>query len=294
MRVLVTGREGQVVRALLERGAAVPGLELIAAGRPELDLAVPGSAAAAVRRIEPEVVISAAAYTAVDQAEDEPELAERVNGEAPGELAGAAREVGARIIHLSTDYVFDGRKPEPYREDDPTGPIGAYGRSKLLGEERVRAANPDHLILRTAWVYSPWGKNFVKTMMALARTRDEVNVVADQQGNPTSALDIADGLLAILANWQAGGPTGLEGTFHLAGSGQTHWCGLAAHVFAECERLGEATARACPIATADFPTKAARPANSMLDSSRLAKAFGYSAPPWQHSVTHVVERLSAA
>lgn len=173
MKVLVTGREGQVVRALLERGADVPGLELIAVGRPELDLAEPGNATEVVRRITPDVVVSAAAYTAVDQAEDEPELANRVNGEAPGELAAAAREIGAPIIHLSTDYVF-GSKAEPYREDDPVGPIGAYGRSKLLGEERVRAENPDHLILRTAWVYSPWGKNFVKTMLALARDRDEM------------------------------------------------------------------------------------------------------------------------
>jgi dTDP-4-dehydrorhamnose reductase len=292
MRVLVTGREGQVVRALLERGATVPGLELIAAGRPDLDLAVPGSAAAAVRRIEPEVVISAAAYTAVDQAEDEPELANRVNGEAPGELAGAAREVGARIIHLSTDYVFDGRKPEPYREDDPTGPIGAYGRSKLLGEERVRAGNPDHLILRTAWVYSPWGKNFVKTMMALARSRDEVKVVADQRGSPTSALDIADGLLALLACLQKGAAIGCGQTYHLAGTGVATWCEFAGRIFADCARLGRASATACPIATFDYPTKAARPVNSMLDSGKFAEAFGYRAPDWRMSATAVVERLA--
>jgi dTDP-4-dehydrorhamnose reductase len=291
MRVLVTGREGQVVRALLERGAGVPGLELIAVGRPELDLAEAGSGAAAVRRIAPDVVISAAAYTAVDQAEDEPDLANRVNGDAPGELAAAAREIGAPIIHLSTDYVFDGCKPEPYREEDPVGPIGAYGRSKLLGEEQVRAENPDHLIVRTAWVYSPWGKNFVKTMMALARSRDQVNVVADQRGNPTSALDIADGVLAVLSSWANADRKGLGRTFHLAGTGNTNWCHLAAHVFAECARLGMASAAARPIATADFPTKAARPPNSMLDSARFAETFGYAAPSWQQSVRRVVERL---
>lgn len=292
MRVLVTGREGQVVRALLERGAGVADLELIPVGRPDLDLAEPGSGAAAVHRIAPDVVISAAAYTAVDQAEDEPDLANRVNGEAPGELAAAAREIGAPIIHLSTDYVFDGRKPEPYHEGDPVGPIGAYGRSKLLGEERVRAANPDHLILRTAWVYSPWGKNFVKTMVVLARNREEIRVVADQHGNPTSAEDIADGLLAILSGWREGQSQGLGKTYHLAGTGRTHWCGFAEGIFAECGRLGWPSAVACPITTADFPTKAARPSNSALDSTSFWNTFGYRAPEWRESLARVVWRLA--
>lgn len=292
MKVLVTGREGQVVRALLERGADVPGLELIAVGRPELDLAEPGSAAAIVRRVAPDVIVSAAAYTAVDQAEDEPELANRINGDAPGELAAAAREIGAPIIHLSTDYVFDGRKAEPYREDDPVGPIGAYGRSKLLGEERVRAADPDHLILRTAWVYSPWGKNFVKTMLALAQNRDEIGVVADQHGNPTSAHDIADGVLAILRAWEGGQRSGLGETFHLTGSGATHWAGFATQVFREADRLGLPTAAVRPVTTADYPTKASRPSNSMLDCAKLEEAFGYRAPRWQDSAALVVARLA--
>lgn len=293
MRVLITGREGQVVRSLLERGADVPGLELIAVGRPELDLLAPGSAAAAVRRIGPDVVISAAAYTAVDQAEDEPDIANRVNGEAPGELAAAAREVGGAIIHLSTDYVFDGRKPEPYREDDPVGPIGAYGRSKLLGEERVRAANPDHLILRTAWVYSPWGKNFVRTMLMLAKARDEVGVVADQHGNPTSALDIADGLLAILRHWSGGRRTGMGETYHLAGTGRASWCDVAARVFSEAGRLGLATARARPISTAEFPTKAVRPCYSMLDCEKMARSFDFRSPAWETSMAAAISRIAA-
>jgi dTDP-4-dehydrorhamnose reductase len=292
MRVLVTGREGQVVRALLERGAGVPGLELIAAGRPELDLAEPGSAAAAVRRIAPDVVVSAAAYTAVDQAEDEPDLANRINGEAPGELAAAACELGAPIIHLSTDYVFDGRNTESYVETDPVGPIGAYGRSKLLGEERVRAANPDHLILRTAWVYSPWGKNFIKTMMTLARTREELNVVGDQQGNPTSALDIADGLLAVLASWQGGERAGMGEIFHFAGCGDTNWCELAQATFDECRRLGLPAAAAHPIRTADYPTKAVRPANSRLETAKFERTYGYRAADWRSALRVVVERLA--
>lgn len=294
MRVLVTGREGQVVRALLERGAGVPGLELIAVGRPELDLTVPGSGAAVVRRIAPDVVINAAAYTAVDQAEDEPELAMRVNGEAAGELAEAARDLGAPIIQLSTDYVFDGRKPEPYVEEDPVGPIGVYGRSKLLGEERVRASNPDHLILRTAWVYSPWGRNFVKTMLTLARTRREVGVVTDQKGSPTSASDIADAIFTVLRAWSAGDSRDAGRTLHVAGSGTATWFEFAVHIFSLAVRYGLPSAMTRPILTSDYPTKAGRPACSMLDSSAFLRRFGYRSPEWRASSVLVVERLAAS
>lgn len=292
MRVLVTGREGQIVRALFERAENVPEVKLISVGRPELDLTEPGSAAAAVRRIAPDVVISAAAYTAVDKAEEEPDLADRVNGEAPGELAAAAGEIDAPIIHLSTDYVFDGRKAEPYQEEDTVGPLGAYGRSKLLGEERVRAVNPQHMILRTAWVYSPFGKNFVKTMMKLAESGEDVNVVADQHGSPTSALDVADGLLTVLANWSGGCRSGLGETFHLAGTGATDWCGFAAHIFKTCARLGLPSATARPITTAEYQTKAARPANSRLNSSRFHERFGFRAPAWQLSTDVVIARIA--
>jgi dTDP-4-dehydrorhamnose reductase len=292
VRVLITGREGQLVTSLIERGGGREGLELIALGRPNLDLELPGSAERAVRNIAPDVVISAAAYTAVDQAEDEPERAFRVNGEAPGELAAAAQAAGVRIIHISTDYVFDGTSAEAYREDAPTNPIGIYGKSKLLGEERVREANPDHVIIHTAWVYSPFGRNFLKTMMALAETREQVGVVADQRGNPTSALDIADGLLALLACWQNDDTSGLGETYHLAGTGMATWCDFAAHIFADCARLGRATATACPIATSDYPTRAVRPTNSMLDSGKFVATFGYRAPNWRNSATAVVERLA--
>jgi dTDP-4-dehydrorhamnose reductase len=236
------------------------------------------------------VVISAAAYTAVDQAEDEPERARRVNGEAPGELAEAAREVGAPIIHLSTDYVFDGASAEPYREDAPVNPLGVYGETKLLGEERVRAANPDHLILRTAWVYSPFGKNFVKTMMTLAQTRQEISVVADQRGNPTSALDIADGLLAVLDHWADRPGDGLGQTYHLAGTGSASWHEFAQEIFAVCKALELPSAIARPIATSDYPTRARRPAFSMLNSEKFASQFGYLAPEWQVSLRQVIER----
>ena len=293
MKILITGREGQLVTSLLERGTGHQNLELIALGRPELDLEVPESATNAVQAIAPDVVISAAAYTAVDQAEDEPDRAFRINGEAPGELAAAARQAGARIIHISTDYVFDGTSPEPYREDAPTNPLGVYGKSKLLGEERVRAENPDHVIVRTAWVYSPFGRNFLKTMMALAQTRDELNVVADQCGNPTSALDIADGLLAILEVWE-GGAGGLGATYHLAASGTATWFDFAAQIQAECRAAGLPAAKVNPIASADWPTKAQRPANSMLDSRLFARTFGYTAPDWKCSTAQIVARLAAA
>jgi dTDP-4-dehydrorhamnose reductase len=292
VKILITGRQGQLVQSLLERGRD-SGHELIALGRPELDLEQPGSAAAAVGQVRPDVVVSAAAYTAVDQAEDEPERAHRANGEAPGELAEAARQVGARIIHISTDYVFDGSKVTPYHELDPVAPLGAYGRSKLLGEEQVRMGNPDHLILRTAWVYSPWGKNFVKTMLALARTRGEISVVSDQHGNPTSALDIADGLLSILSKWSGVDPVSSSRIFHLAGTGTASWHELASHVFKECARCGLPSATARPITTADFPTKAARPKSSTLDSSAFESAFGYRAPHWRASVSDTVRRLAA-
>lgn len=218
MRVLVTGKEGQLVKSLLERSQGRKGIELSALGRPDLDLETFGSAAQAIARFAPDVVINAAAYTAVDQAEDEPERAFRINGDAAGEVAAAARAAGARIIQISTDYVFDGGGEGSYSEDAPVNPLGIYGRSKLAGEEQVRSNNPDHAIVRTAWVYSPFGKNFLKTMIALGHSRDLVTVVADQYGNPSSALDLADGLLAILDRWSAGG-AGLGETYHLAGTG---------------------------------------------------------------------------
>lgn len=285
MRVLVTGREGQLVRSLLERGAEVPGLELIPVSRPDLDLTVPGSGAAAVRRIAPDVVINAAAYTAVDQAEDEPELACRVNGEAAGELAEAAREIGAPIIQLSTDYVFDGRKREPYRENDAVNPISVYGRSKLLGEERVRAMNPDHLILRTAWVYSPWGRNFVKTMLALARTREEVSVVDDQVGSPTNALDLADALLSIA---MVEGP---RGTLHYAGPDMMSWAEFARRIFSASAELGGPSADVRTIASAAFQGKAVRPSNSRLDSAVFMSHFASSLPSPAIGLRPVVARI---
>lgn len=291
MRILITGREGQLARSLVERGAADPSLTLLTVARPELDLERLETIAPAVRAAAPDVVLNAAAYTAVDQAEDEPERAFRINSEAAGELASAAREAGAPIVQISTDYVFDGQGEGSYPESAPTNPLGAYGRSKLEGEERVAAANPDHLIVRTAWVYSPFGKNFVKTMLGLARDRDQLNVVADQSGNPSSALDLADGLLAMLRRWSERPGLGLGRTYHLAGTGSTTWCEFAAEIMDCSSRLGGPSAEVRPIATADWPTKAPRPANSRLDCSRFAADFDYAAPDWRLSTAETVRRL---
>lgn len=291
MRIAVTGKVGQVASSLVERGTAA-GHEIVPVGRPELDLAAADEAAmrAVLERIAPDAVVSAAAYTAVDRAESEPDLAFAVNAAGAGALARAAAGLGLPLIHLSTDYVFSGEGTQPWREDDQTGPLGVYGASKLAGEEAILAAHPGAVILRTAWVYSPFGANFVKTMLRLAEGRDEVSVVADQFGNPTSALDIADGVLAVAARLVAGEPGG-AGVFHMAGAGETHWAGLAEAVFAEAARHGGPTARVRPIGTADYPTPARRPGNSRLDCSRLGKAYGVALPDWRGSLAQVVDRL---
>ncbi|MBI4921068.1 MAG: dTDP-4-dehydrorhamnose reductase [Devosia nanyangense] len=290
MRVVVTGREGQVVQSLLTRAARHPEIDIVPLGRPDLDLTDLGRIAPAIADARPDILISAAAYTSVDKAEDEPGLAYRVNAEAPAELARAARLVGAPIIHLSTDYVFDGASERPYRENDPTSPISTYGRSKLAGEVAVRAAQPDHLILRTAWVYSPFGRNFVKSMLRSAQISERVAVVDDQHGNPTSAFDVTDALLLIVDRWRQGGDRAM-GTYHFAGTGETTWCGLAHETFSISRRLGGPFVEVDAITTAEFAAKAARPVNSSLDCGRFADAFGHRAPAWQSSLAVVVRSL---
>lgn len=290
LRIAVTGWTGQVVCAMLER---VPvGVEVIALRRPDLDLAVPKTVAPALRSARPDVIVNTAAYTAVDQAESEPELAMRVNGEAAGEAARAAAALGIPMIQLSTDYVFDGALDRPYREDDATGPISAYGASKLAGEQAVAAATANHAILRTAWIYSPFGKNFVKTMLRLAETRDEIGVVADQAGCPTSALDIADAIFTVARNLTSRtDDASLRGVFHMSATGEAVWADVAEAIFAEPERQGGKPVRIKRIATADYPTPARRPANSRLDCGKLATIHGVRLPEWQGSLQACVARL---
>jgi dTDP-4-dehydrorhamnose reductase len=291
VRVLVTGREGQVARSLVEYAAAVPGIELVAIGRPQLDLLQPETVRSAILAARPEVVVSAAAYTAVDQAEEEAERAFAVNAMGAGAVAAAAAEAGAAVIHLSTDYVFPGNGAGEYAETDATGPQNVYGRSKLEGEKAVAAANPRHVILRTAWVYSPFGKNFVRTMLALASQRDHVRIVADQWGNPTAAADIADGILRIAKTIAADARPESYGIFHLAGEGSTSWAGFARQVFAESASLEGPSAEVEEIATADYPTKARRPQNSRLSCEKLLAVCGWRPPAWQDSCRAVVARL---
>ena len=292
MKLVVTGVSGQVALSLVERAPA--GMTVIPLGRPALDLADAASIAPALAAIGADVVVNAAAYTAVDKAESEPDLAHAVNATGAGAVAVAARALGLPLVHISTDYVFDGTKASAYRETDPTGPTGVYGASKLAGEAAVLAAHPDAAILRTAWVYSPFGNNFVKTMLRLAATRDELGVVADQIGNPTSALDIADGVLKVAANLVAPDDASLTGVFHMTGSGEASWADFAARIFAASAAIGGPTAGVRAIATSDYPTPARRPANSRLDCTRLAEAHGVRLPDWRPAVDHVVERLLAA
>lgn len=289
LRLAVTGLKGQVVSALIER--APKDVEIIALGRPQFDLEMRTAVLAGLRHARCDAIINAAAYTAVDKAESEPDLAMRINGEGAGHVAEAAAELGVPLLHLSTDYVFDGALGRPYREDDPTGPTGAYGRSKLMGEEKIAATHGDHAIFRTAWVYSPFGANFVKTMLRLGESRDEISVVADQLGNPTSAVDIAEALVVIARRLVSDKSAFLRGTFHLTGQGEASWADMAEATFAAAEKHGRKPVRVVRITTADYPTPARRPANSRLDNEKLAARYGVTLPPWRDSLESCVARL---
>ncbi|MGJ8569289.1 MAG: dTDP-4-dehydrorhamnose reductase [Hoeflea sp.] len=292
MRIAVTGKHGQLARSLQERAATDAGLSLVCLGRPELDLSQPGSIVQALIACDADLVINAAAYTDVDKAESEADAAFAVNAAGAGAVAGAAADLGLPVIQISTDYVFDGKASVPYPETAVTNPVSVYGASKLAGEAAVAAANRKHLIIRTAWVYSPFGKNFVKTMLRLAGERDTVRVVDDQCGNPTSALDLADGVLAAARTVLQPGFTDW-GIYNITGSGTTSWAGFAAHVFAESGRASGASATIEPIPGSSFDTAAKRPSNSRLDCTKAEKIFGYRAPDWRQSCSIIVKRLLA-
>ncbi|MHA6689587.1 dTDP-4-dehydrorhamnose reductase [Devosia sp. A449] len=283
MKLLVTGRDGQVARAIALAGSGDVVVSCV--GRPELDLTDPASIRAAIARHKPDIVVNPAAYTAVDKAESEAELAFAINRDGAGSVAAAAAEAGLPIVHISTDYVFSGDKTEPYVEGDETGPTGVYGASKLAGEQAVAAANPAHVVLRTSWVYAPWGTNFARTMLRLAADRDVVRVVADQYGTPTYAPDIAEAVLAVCLTI-ATNPDGADwrGVFHLTNGGATTWAGFAAEVFAQSAARGGPSARVEPITTADYPTPARRPANSRLNTDRFTRTFGHRLTDWSDAV----------
>lgn len=287
MIIFVIGQSGQVARALIER--AGDETSLVAMGRPDLDVCNKESIDEAMTRLRPSIVVNASAYTAVDKAEEEEAAAFAVNRDGPHNLALACKQAGIPLIHISTDYVFDGSKDEPYAEADQTEPLGVYGRSKLAGEHAIASVLDEHIILRTAWVYSPFGGNFVKTMLRLASGRNEINVVVDQIGCPTSAHDIAGAILALSKKIEEG--EAVYGTYNLVGTGETSWHGLAAEVFALSATIGGPFAKVHPIPSSEFPTKATRPANSRLDGTKLAQDYGIAMPHWRDSLRDCVTRL---
>ena len=290
MRLAVTGKNGQVVSAL--QALASDELEIVALGRPELDLAQPETVLKALREVKPDVVVSAAAYTAVDKAESEQDIAFAVNRDGARAVAQAASDIGIPVIHLSTDYVFDGTKDTAYVESDPTGPTSVYGRSKLEGERAVSEATDNYVVLRTAWVYSEYGNNFVKTMLRLSENRDEINVVADQFGCPTSANDIAAAVVTIARKLVEDSSAPLRGVFHLSGTGETNWANFAKQIFALSAENGGKSIVVNDITTEQYPTPARRPANSRLDCSKLEEVYGIKLPSWQTSTRAVVTALA--
>ena len=280
MTVLVFGKTGQVATEL----ARVGGGDVLCLGRDEADLSDPEACAAVIRGTDATAVINAAAYTAVDKAEDAEALATVVNGETPGAMARAAAEKGLPFLHVSTDYVFDGTGDVPWRETDKVAPLNAYGRSKLRGEQEIAAAGGAYAILRTAWVFSAHGNNFVKTMLRLSAERDSLRVVEDQVGCPTPARAIADALWRMAGAMREGQPGGV---YHFGGQPAVSWCGFAQAIF---ERAGRDVALA-GIPTAEFPTPAKRPANSRLDCTALEADFGIKAPDWRVGLDEVLREL---
>lgn len=290
MRVLLFGANGQVGRETSALAQA-RGIDLVAVDRTRADIADPVAVARVFEDVKPTVAINAAAYTAVDKAEADPEAATRGNATGPGLLAERCAREGVPLIHISTDYVFDGTKAGAYVEADPIAPLGVYGRTKAAGEAAVRAAGERHVILRTSWVYGVHGANFLKTMLRLAGERDRLTIVADQRGCPTATRDIAEALLTVARQMEAG--TARFGTYHFAGTGATTWHGFASAIIAEAGRHTGRHPEVAPITTADYPTPARRPANSELDSSLFERTFRYRAAPWQSRVKDVVDGLLA-
>jgi dTDP-4-dehydrorhamnose reductase len=299
MKILLFGGNGQVGSEL--RRSLGPLGDVVATTRSgtledgtaceRADFDAPESLAALIERVAPEIVVNAAAHTAVDRAESELDAAFRANAQAPQAIAEACARRGIRLVHYSTDYVFDGRGTRPYREDDPTAPAGVYGASKLAGEEAIRASGTPHLILRTAWVYAAHGRNFLRTILRLAGERDELRVVADQIGTPTPATLIADATARVLAQ-----PATRSGTWHLTATGATSWHGFAEAIMqgAHARGLIARIPRVLPIATADYPTPAARPAYSVLDCSALQRDLGIALPDWQEGLSRTLDELAVS
>ncbi len=290
-RLAVTGLKGQVARALIER--APKDVEITALGRPQLDLARRNAVLANLRHARCDAIINAAAYTAVDRAEHEAEVALRINGEGAAHVAEAAAALKVPLLHLSTDYVFDGALGRPYREDDEPRPTGAYGRSKLEGERRIAAVHDNHAILRLSWVYSPFGDNFVTAMLDRGKTRSDIAVVNDQFGNPTNACDVADALIVSARRLAQDASPDLRGLFHLASPDDASWADLAEAALALAEQYGRPPVRVTRVSSAEFPTLAPRLVNARMDTRKLATCFGLRLPSWRVSLTDCVRRIVA-
>ena len=289
MKILVTGAGGQIGFEL-RRTLATLG-EVIAVKLPEIDLADLDSVRACVRRVRPQLVVNAAAYTAVDKAEADPDLAMRINGDAPGVLAEEAKRLGAPIIHYSTDYVYDGTKAGPYVENDAANPLSVYGRSKLAGDQSIAASGAAHVILRTSWVYGSRGSNFLLTMRRLAAEREELRVVSDQTGAPTWCRLLAQATAQIVAT--CGTPAKFaekSGVYHLTAGGQTTWFGFAGAIVEQARASGQSRiVRLVPITTSDYPLPASRPANSVLSNRKIAQTFGVIMPAWENALALCAE-----
>ena len=289
--ILLFGAQGQLGRELT-RASAARAVPLVTRSRAETDIADEAAVRTAVSRYRPSLVVNAAAYTKVDAAESETQAARLGNEIGPAVLAGACAAADVPLVHVSTDYVFDGNKDGAYVEDDPIAPINAYGRSKAAGERALRETAPRHVILRTSWVYGEFGQNFLKTMLTLAETRDELRVVCDQHGSPTSTADLAAAILAIAPRLAAG--ENVWGTYHYAGGGVTTWHGFASRIVAAQAPLTGRAPRVTPIPTRDFPTPARRPANSVLDCGRFAGVFGFGGRPWTEETDRITRALVGA
>ena len=300
--ILLTGINGQVGRALMQADALNknPAIRLVALSREQLDLTNSDAIRRVVREVKPTLIINPAAYTAVDKAESEPELAFAVNAVAAQTLAEEAARLQAAIIHFSTDYVYDGTKPTPYVEADAVNPVSVYGKSKLAGEDAIRAVGLPHLILRTSWVYGAYGKNFLKTILRLAAERDALRIVGDQFGAPTSSQSIAEGVVALINTWQTQAES-QTGVYHLTNTGETSWYGFSCAIIDSYNGLKQqrdwpalkATAgHVSSIATAEYPTPAARPENSRLITTKLNQTFGVYLPTWQHALQQVLQEIT--
>lgn len=295
MNILLTGKNGQVGFEL--QRALAPLGEVTAVDSGDCDLADAQALRALVRRVRPQLIVNSAAYTAVDRAESDPAQAMAVNAQAPAVLGEEASSLGAAVIHFSTDYVFDGQKPDAYTERDAPAPLSAYGRSKLEGERALARATPHHLILRTSWVVGAHGSNFAKTMLRLASERDQLRVVNDQRGAPTSAALIADLTAHLVRRLQTAGAADFPfGLYHMTSGGETTWCDYARFVIRHAQCAGKALRLSpdniLPIVTEQYPTAARRPLNSRLDTSLFRHTFGLHLPHWQQGLNHILQQIS--